>query len=406
MRLPILPMILLIAFNILVDGYIWAVLRRAACRTWVLRTHVVLSLLLVVYAAVIVALPRRRGGDALLLADMWMLYSYFTVYVPKLVFVVVSLFAMLPRLWHRSISRPVLWAGGVAALATCGVMWWGALVNRVTCEVKEEELYFDDLPPAFDGYRIAQFSDFHVGTYGTDTTFVAEVVDSINALHPDVIFFTGDIVNRRTDELPPFVEPLSRLMAPDGVISIMGNHDYGDYSEWPSPDAKSDNLSRMHALHKEMGWKLLLNSTAMIYKGTDSVAVVGVENWGDPPFTVYGDLNKAYPAVGDSIFKILLTHNPAHWVEEVARQDSVNIPLSLSGHTHAMQIEIAGWSPAEFRYPTWGGLYADPDGSHRLYVNIGLGAVALPMRIGATPEITLITLRRGQPSASSPSQTI
>lgn len=400
MRLPILPMIILIAFNLLVDGYIWYVLRRAACRRLTLRAHVVASLLLIVYAVVIVALPRRRGGDSLLLADMWMLYSYFTIYVPKLVFVVFSLFAFLPLLWKRSVSRIVLWTGAAAAVATCVVMWWGALVNRTTYEIKEVELTFENLPPAFDGYRIAQFSDFHVGTYGTDTAFVAEAVDGINALHPDVIFFTGDIVNRRTDELPPFAAPLSRLSAPDGVISIMGNHDYGDYSEWPSTGAKSDNLSRMHGLHDEMGWKLLLNSTSMIHRGTDSIAVVGVENWGDPPFTVYGDLNKAYPEIEDSVFKILLTHNPAHWVEEVSGRDSVNIALSLAGHTHAMQIEIGGWSPARFRYPTWGGLYADTDENHWLYVNIGLGAVALPMRIGAKPEITLITLRRGHAAAS------
>ncbi len=282
----------------------------------------------------------------------------------------------------------------------------GALVNRTRCQVKEITLCFDRLPVAFDGYRMVQFSDFHVGTYGSDTTFVSEVVKTINGLNPDVIFFTGDIVNRRTDELPPFTATLSRLSAPDGVISILGNHDYGDYSEWPSAQAKADNLTRMHALQADMGWSLLLNSSEILKRGGDSIAVVGVENWGDPPFSVYGDLGKAYPALGDSVFKILLTHNPAHWVEEVASCDSVEIPLSLSGHTHAMQIEVGGWSPAKYRYPTWGGLYSDSDGSHMLYVNIGVGAVALPMRIGATPEITLITLRRCQAESATSSQTI
>lgn len=406
MRLPILPMIILIVFNLLVDGYIWSVLRRVVCNRRVSKAYAVSSLLLILYAVVIVALPRRRGGDSLLLADMWMLYSYFTIYVPKLVFALFSLSAMLPMLWKRHISRPLLLTGTVVAVFTFVVMWWGALVNRTRCQVKEITLCFDRLPEAFDGYRMVQFSDFHVGTYGSDTTFVSEVVKTINGLNPDVIFFTGDIVNRRTDELPPFTATLSRLSAPDGVISILGNHDYGDYSEWPSAQAKADNLTRMHALQADMGWSLLLNSSEILKRGGDSIAVVGVENWGDPPFSVYGDLGKAYPALGDSVFKILLTHNPAHWVEEVASCDSVEIPLSLSGHTHAMQIEVGGWSPAKYRYPTWGGLYSDSDGSHMLYVNIGVGAVALPMRIGATPEITLITLRRCQAESATSSQTI
>lgn len=404
MRLPILPMIIIIAFNLLVDGYIWAVLRRVVKSRGVSRAYLVSSLLLIVYAVVIVALPRRRGGDSLLLADMWMLYSYFTIYVPKLVFVAVSLFALLPLLWKRGISRVVLRIGVLLALVTFVVMWWGALVNRTRVEVKDVAFYSEQLPEAFDGYTMVQFSDFHVGTYGNDTTFVAEVVDTINGLRPDIIFFTGDIVNRRTAELTPFTAPLSRLSAPDGVVSIMGNHDYGDYREWPSPQAKSDNIRRMHEMQADMGWRLLLNSSEWLRRGADSIAVVGVENWGDPPFTVYGDLPRSYPAAGDSIFKILLTHNPAHWVEEVADRDSVNIALSLSGHTHAMQIEVGGWSPAKYRYPTWGGLYADSDSTHMLYVNIGAGAVALPMRIGATPEITRITLRRGPASLSSPSR--
>ena len=395
MRLPILPMLILILFNLLIDGYIWNLLRRVSRRRWLPGAYAVSSVIFILYAILIVALPRRRGDEAVLLADMWMLYSYFTIYVPKLVFVVISLLAMLPRLWRHRTSRPVMACGAIAAVVVFGVMWWGALVNRTRYEVKEVELFYSDLPEAFDGYRIVQFSDFHVGTYGSDTTFVSEVVDAINRLKPDVIFFTGDIVNRRTVELPPFVPVLSRLEAPDGVLSIMGNHDYGDYSEWPSPQAKRANLRWMHQLQEEMGWDLILNATRWLRRGGDSIAVVGVENWGDPPFTVYGDLKRAYPTVGDSIFKILLTHNPAHWVEEVEPCDTANIALTLSGHTHAMQIEVGGWSPAKYRYPTWGGRYTASDSVRDLYVNIGVGAVALPMRIGATPEITVFTLRRG-----------
>jgi hypothetical protein len=387
-------MILLIIFNLCVDGYILSVLRRVVQNKKLTKGYFISSLVLLVYAIVLVALPRRRGADPMIILDMWMLFTYFTVYVPKLVFVLFGLVAQIPRLWHRRASRPVVAVGAVASLIVFGAMWWGAAINRFNSEVNEVELSFDDLPEAFDGYRIVQFSDFHVGTYDRDTSFVHEVVEQINAIHPDVIFFTGDIVNRRTSELLPFVKPLSRLSAPDGVISILGNHDYGDYSEWKSPQAKADNLRQLHSLQADMGWNLLLNTTEWIHRGADSIAVIGVENWGDPPFTVYGDLHKAYPTTSDSNFKILLTHNPAHWVAEVERSDSANIALSLSGHTHAMQMTIGDWSPAKYRYKTWGGLYASSDSVRKLYVNIGLGTVAFPMRIGATPEITVITLRR------------
>ena len=149
----------------------------------------------------------------------------------------------------------------------------------------------------------------------------------------------------------------------------------------------------MDSLQKSMGWRLLRNEHVILRQGTDSIALIGVENVGDPPFTVYGSLNDSYPSLGDSVTKVLLTHNPAHWTSDIADNDSINIALSLSGHTHAMQIELFGLSPAVWRYPTWGGLYADTDSRHKLYVNIGIGTVGLPMRVGATPEITVITLR-------------
>ena len=208
------------------------------------------------------------------------------------------------------------------------------------------------------------------------------------------MLFTGDIVNRRTDELLPQVKPLSRLKAADGVYSILGNHDYGDYKKWPSAEMKSENMDMMYRLQRDMGWNLMNNRSEYIRRGNDSIALIGVENWGDPPFTVYGDLDKAYPMQSDSTFKILMTHNPAHWSEKIADNDTVNIALSLSGHTHAMQCQIGSWSPAEWRYDNWGGLYDDLSSRHKLYVNIGLGTVALPARIGATPEITVLTLRK------------
>ncbi len=394
MRLPLLPVIILAIINIFVDYYIW---RKIVASTRSRRPGVACawsSLLCLLFLAVTVTLPRRSGSDSMLVAIMWMLYVYLSVYFPKYIFCVISAISYVPLLWRQRPWRWPLAVGLVVAVLMFGVMWWAALVNRTTTQVKEVELEYGNLPEAFDGYRIAQFSDFHVGTYGSDTTFVSEVVDLLNGSGVDAVVFTGDIVNRRTDELLPFVSALSRLKAPDGVFSILGNHDYGDYSRWNSEAEKRANMQLMIDLQKRMGWDLLNNESRYIHRGTDSIAVIGVENWGDPPFPVYGDLDKACPVQSDSVFKILLTHNPAHWTSCIADCDTVNIDISLSGHTHAMQMEVGGWSPAVWRYPTWGGLYEDKSGRHRLYVNIGIGTVAMPARIGATPEITLFTLKK------------
>lgn len=397
MRLPVIPVLILMLLNMGIDWFIYCVLRqkRHPLLAWI---HAAVSGLLQLALVVAVCLPRRSGSDTVLLTVMWMLYGYFSVYIPKFIAAFFLLLGRMPRLWHERDWRMVPVIGWIMAFATFAVMWWGALINRLDWQVVEQELWFDNLPVAFDGYRIVQLSDLHVGTYGCDTTCLSQVVDEVNGLHPDVIYFTGDIVNRRSGELAPMTGTLSRLKAPGGVYAILGNHDYGDYSEWGSREAKRDNMRLMYDLQKRMGWRLLLNESEMVARGNDSIALIGVENVGDPPFTVYGDLNEAYPTVGDSLFKILLTHNPAHWVEDIADNDSVNVDLSLSGHTHAMQMEVDmfghRFSPSAWRYPTWGGLYTDKSGRHKLYVNIGMGTVAIPARIGAKPEITVLTLRK------------
>jgi hypothetical protein len=205
--------------------------------------------------------------------------------------------------------------------------------------------------------------------------------------------FTGDIVNRRTDEIYPFVDTFAKLHAPYGVYSILGNHDYGDYSDWQSDEAKQANLQELIDIENGMGWQMLNNATAMIHCGADSIALIGVENVGDPPFHTYGDLDAAYPTLDDGVTKILLSHNPAHWVTDICDAPDKNIALTLSGHTHAMQIAFGRISPAVFRYRTWGGRYDDSGNNNMLYVNIGVGTVGFPARIGATPEITLFTLK-------------
>lgn len=399
MRIPLLTILVLALINALTDTYIYYVLKRRCHTPRYSRIQLWTAMLCLAWLIAICMMPFKGGDETALKITMWMLLCYITVYIPKYFFVITDIVGSIPVLWH---SRPLRWPGCVGL--TLGIMlsagiWWGTLVNRFRIDVNEVTVPIVSLPAAFDNYRIVQLSDLHIGTYGNDSTFVNSIVDTVNALHPDLIVFTGDLVNRRTDELLPFVNVLGRLHAPDGVMSVLGNHDYGDYYNWRTLSDKIENKSQMVRLQHRMGWRLLLNQTDFIRRGADSLAVIGVENIGDPPFAVYGDLNEAYPAVADSVCKILLSHNPAHWDNDIQNNDAVNIALTLSGHTHAMQIELAGVSPASLRYRHWGGLYdnkeyIDVDGAIKyLYVNIGLGTVGIPMRFGATPEITVITLK-------------
>lgn len=394
MRLPILTLVIFFLVNVIVDCYIYRLLfAEVKKRIWAkiqLWTAIVFALGLVVIAL----WPLKATADSAIRVMMWVLYVYISVYVPKYIFVVLDAISRIPQIWDRRPWKAVSVTGGVLAVIIFLALWWGALFNRFNLDVKEVDVNIENLPPRFDGFRIVQISDMHLGTYGNDTAFVSEIVKRINSLHPDMIVFTGDIVNRHTTELQPFVPVLRNLKAPCGVYSILGNHDYGDYYQWANPADQDANNTEMEKLQASMGWDLLKNDYRIIHIGNDSIALVGVENVGDPPFRTYGDLGEAYPDVDDKVTKIMLSHNPAHWHHDIAGS-SHNIDLTLSGHTHAMQIELLGMSPVALRYPEWGGLYADANRKHQLYVNIGTGTVGFPARIGATPEITVLTLRSG-----------
>lgn len=392
MRIFWLPIIIALVINLLLDTLIFKKLK-ASPRYGKLKSRVHLALTVVLFAvfAAIFFLPVRSVNDNTMHTVMWLIFTYFAFYIPKYL----AFIAWLPSLLCKERGKRVgLHIATVVGIFFFGVMWWGALVNPYRTQVREVTLEYDNLPAAFDGYRMIHISDAHLGTYGGDTTFVAKYVQQINDLNPDVVLFTGDLVNRQTSEALPYREVLSRLKARDGVFSVLGNHDYDDYIEWPTEEEKLADRRRLIDLQGEAGWTMLNNDHRLIARGSDTIAIVGTENYGDPPFPQYGNLNEAYPNVNDRRFKVLLQHNPFAWRDDVLKHS--NIDLMVAGHTHAMQMMITlfghDYSPSAWRYDEWGGLYRE--GNQALYVNIGLGMVGFPARLGsATPEITIITLK-------------
>lgn len=413
MRIAFTSFLFLFVVSILIDWEILNSIRKFARKRIWSKYYLWSSIVCWIYLIVVYLWPKRNVDEDILL-PMWLMFFYFTLYLFKACIALFSLLGRIPRLFSRRRLPLGLWIGVPVGLMAFCALWYGALWGRDRIEVVDVDIHCPRLPEAFVGYRIAQFSDIHVGTWGNDTAFISRLVDSINAQHPNLILFTGDIVNRTTTELRPFIPVLSRLKAPDGVYSILGNHDYGDYITWPNEALRLANNRLLDSWQRKMGWTLLNNSHRFITRdrtihdsiARDTMVLIGVENWGEPPFRQYGDLTKAYPThpdsafnVHDDRFKLLMTHNPEHWRRVTSAQ--TNIDLTLSGHTHAMQIQLkAGehrFSPSSLFYKFWGGLYImeNKDGDLvQLYVNVGAGEVGMPFRIGATPEITVFTLYR------------
>jgi predicted MPP superfamily phosphohydrolase len=286
---------------------------------------------------------------------------------------------------------------GVILLALpVGTMLFGLFKTAYNFKVHRITLKFPNLPKSFAGLRFVQISDIHTGSFLKDDE-LKDAVQLVLDQKPDLIFFTGDIVNNRTDEAYPFIEALKKLQAPLGIYSTLGNHDYGDYENWPSTQAKMENMSAMYQLHHDLGWKLLNNTHSLLEVNGEKIAIVGVENWGKSPrFPKKGNVTVAKQGTEDIAFKILLSHDPSHW-DAVVLQEHKDMDLMLAGHTHGFQfgIEIPGikWSPSKWLYKQWAGLYQS--GSQYLYVNRGLGCLGYSGRIGIRPEITLIELQQG-----------
>ena len=290
------------------------------------------------------------------------------------------------------------YAGFVTGGLILGTMFTGMLKWAYEFRIIRQKIAFLKLPTDLVGFKIVQISDIHLGSWASKKP-LQRAVDMINELDPDIILFTGDLVNYATNEAIGFEDILSQLHAKNGVYAVLGNHDYGNYVSWPSDKAKQKNMAQLYEFFDNVGWKLLNNQNELIDTATGQLAIIGVENWGaNPRFPKYGDLDKAILGTENADVKILMTHDPSHW-DKVVIPGNYDIDLSLSGHTHGFQFGIETkeikWSPAKLMYKHWAGLYEDENKTGKyIYVNRGLGSIGYPGRIGMLPEITLIELEK------------
>lgn len=370
---------------VLPDWYIYRTYIRNYQQKWIRFVYAMPGILLLLGMLVIFSTFEPRPESMNRLSGFLILFL--CICVPKAIFVCcILVFKALARIIHRSFHEIML--AMFISMAAMGYLIYGATEGKQHFQVVEASIYSKDIPEAFHGYRIVQIADIHVGSWMGNTKPLQKAVRMINDLKPDLIVFTGDLVNNLATELDEFIPVLSQLKAKHGVYSVLGNHDYSTYIRWNTLEEQAKNFDSLKDKQVQIGWKMLNNSHVKLYQGTDSIALIGVENSGRPPFPDYARLTEAMAGT-EGMFQILLSHDPSHWQREVL--PSTDIQLTLSGHTHDMQTRIFGFSPSALVYPEHSGLYQE--GNQMLYVNTGLGHLMYPMRLGAWPEITLLTLK-------------
>jgi uncharacterized protein len=370
---------------------------------WVIN---ILFMLLIVYA--FMSFDRSKGIKTY---QLWAFNGFILLMLPKLIFAVVLLGQDVFRLLGLGANyalgqlntegsympdRRVFISQlglGLAAIPFAGIIY-GMLKGKYDYTVHRHQIFFKDLPDAFDGLTITQLSDIHAGSFD-DSEAVKRGVALANAQKSDLLFFTGDLVNNEAIEIEPYLDIFKALDAPLGKFSILGNHDYGDYKWWRNSTEKSDNMAELKKHHKTLGFRLMLDDNLEIERNGQKITLIGVENWGHG-FAQYGDLSKAMTGVSQDSFKILLSHDPTHWEKQVKTLDAP-VHLTLSGHTHGAQmgVEIKGfkWSPIKYRYPQWAGLYEE--NGRYLHINRGFGFLGFSGRVGILPEISVLELRKG-----------
>lgn len=359
---------------------------------------------------VTIILFSRGEGSQSNMANMLM-GLVFILTIPKLFFIGFLVFedffrlALLGLDYIKDFNSPVRIIARTRYISGAGLIVSGLVLlliangvfrNKYNYRVRKVNLQFTNLPAEFDGYKLVHISDVHAGSFDNKDK-VAKGIEIINKLKPDAILFSGDMVNMRSDEFVPYIPVFAKLEAKDGKFAVLGNHDYGDYVRFKSKKEKWKNLHKLVAYEKQAGFNVLLDASFKISRGASSIYVAGVENWGHDPFPRRGNLHNALANVPFDAFVILLSHDPSHW-QSVVSLHQQHVPLTLSGHTHGMQFGIDlpwfRWSPVQWKYPLWGGLYKS--GDRKLYVNIGFGFIGLPGRVGMLPEITVITLKKSK----------
>lgn len=399
--------IILILIYIIVDLYAFQVFRSLIKTNWIYIGGGILS-----FAVLVNFIYQFTTHDNTIATDIKRAYSagfFLAVLIPKLLVIIFLFGEDLVRLFMGLYSKIYSTEQsfyipsrrkfvGILALSTAAIpfasLLYGMARGKYNYKVLKYDMAFDDLPDAFDGYQITHISDIHCGSFD-DKEKVNYGIDLINEQKSNAILFTGDLVNNLAEEIDPWKNSFSKLTAKDGVYSVLGNHDYGDYVNWQNSNDHKKNNQRIKDIQAEMGWKLLCNETHFVEKNGERLAFMGVENWGEG-FKKEGDLDKAMTGVADNDFKILMSHDPSHWKSKV-RDDKRNFHLTLSGHTHGMQfgIEIPGWikwSPVKYRYEHWAGIYEHT--GRYINVNRGFGFIGYPGRVGIWPEISVITLRK------------
>jgi predicted MPP superfamily phosphohydrolase len=332
-------------------------------------------------------------------AHNYTIYFYFNalLFIDLVIKLFLSLFYIVHlTLRKRRNARAILFAGIVVSIGLGLIMMYGTLWGKRGLKVTSVELQFKNLPEKFDNYKIVQFSDLHLGSFLHSKALLNKTEKQIKLIQPDLILFTGDLVNNFWEETVGWEDIFNRINASGNSYSILGNHDYGDYTTWKNQMAKEENFDKIIEAHEELGFHLLRNEHVPLILGKDTIYLAGVENWGHPPFPQLANLNKALQYIPENAFTILMTHDPAHWESQV--KGKRNIEFSLSGHTHGLQwgIKVGGipFSLAYLIRKNWGGLYQW--NNTYLYVNTGLGTVGIPWRIDMTPELTVFTLKRGK----------
>ena len=395
---------LIIALLVLPDVYIYFMYIRLWTRKWWLRTLWFLPSISIAITAVFI----MSSNDMKPEHQSWVSYfmfAFLAICGPKALFTVFDSIGhginwLVTRGAKKRDDTECIFIrlmrifGMALAILAFSILSFGYFIGRHHYVVHRQTFYFPDLPKQFDGYRIAQFSDMHIGTFrdGNEKD-VRTIVNLINEQHCDAIMFTGDLVNHQSSELDGFRRDLSKLKAPDGVYAVMGNHDYSMYIHYPDEKERKADVHELQRRIRSYGWNLLLNEHRIIRRGTDSLIIAGIENEGKPPFPSRGDLPKTMKGLRRNCFTILLSHDPTSWRRKIIPQ--TNIQLTLSGHTHSGQLYLFGWSPVSHVYDEWSGAYTQ--GNQILNISDGIGAVMFPFRFGAWPEVNVITLRRGTP---------